>query len=399
MASGQHTVKPFKVDLFAAVPRLKAQLAETQLPMHNPIPGGEDNKWGITLARLTKLRDEWLSYDWAAEEKRLNSYKHFTTEIDGTTIHFVHEKSGRDGAIPLIITHGWPGSFNEYLAVLRPLLEASVITLSDGTKKTVSFDVVLPSIPGFVFSSVPPTVEGRNLKNTAKFWNTLMVDVLGYTRGYAVAGSDYGSVVSWHAFNQFPETVRGAYLNGFPFPPIDSDQVAKDNQTLSEFERLGLNLMAERGTSDMGYYAEQSTKPDTIGLALQDNALGQLAWIGEKFYSWSDPTGQGEMTSKDILTGVSLYFLTKSFLSSVFQYAHNPSPFEAPRKSNNASPLGYGHFKWEMMHWPRYYIAQFGNLVFYREHEKGAHFPGTENPTEYVQDIRDFLGEHFSFRN
>ncbi|EJD40194.1 alpha/beta-hydrolase [Auricularia subglabra TFB-10046 SS5] len=398
MASGKYTIKPFKVDLSAEVPRLKAQLAATQLPTHNPIPGGEDEKWGITLAQLTKLRDEWLVYDWGAEQERINSYKHFTTEIDGTTIHFVHEKSGIDGAIPLIITHGWPGSFDEYLPVVRPLLQSAEITLPDGRKKKVSFDVVIPSLPGFVFSSAPPTVEGRSLKSTAKLWNTLMAEVLGYSNGYAIAGSDWGALISWHLFDLFPENVRGAYLTMFPFAPIDSAQVAKDNQTLSEIERFGLDKMAERGASGMGYFAEQSTKPDTIGLALQDNAIGQLAWIGEKFYGASDPTGNGELTTKDILTGVSLYFLTKSFLSSVFQYAHNPSPFEAPRKSDNSAPLGYGNFKWDAIHWPRYYVSQFANLVFYRDHEKGGHFPGSDNPAGFVDDVREFLGVHFAFR-
>ncbi|EJD48571.1 alpha/beta-hydrolase [Auricularia subglabra TFB-10046 SS5] len=392
-----YTIKPFKIDLSAEFSRLKAQLAATQLPSHNPIPGGEDDKWGITLARLTKLRDEWLEYDWAAEEKRLNSYKHFTTEIDGTTIHFVHEKSGREGAIPLIITHGWPGSFNEYLPVVRPLLESAEITLSGGTKKSVSFDIIVPTIPGFVFSSVPPTAEGRLVRNTAKLWNKLMVDVLGYTHGYAIAGSDWGGSISWHAYDQFPESVRGAYITLFPFPPVNTEQALKDGQTLSNFELFGVKRTEEWQATGSGYFQEQSTKPNTIGLALHDNALGQLAWISEKFYGWSDPTGNSDLTSKDILTGVSLYFLTKSFLQSVYQYAYNPGTFQPPRKANTDAPMAYGNFKWDAIHWPRYYAAQLGNLAFYREHEKGGHFPGTENPAAYVQDVRDFFGEHFAF--
>lgn len=395
LAAANYTVKPFKVDLVAEIPRLKAQLAATRLPAKNPIPGGENEKWGITLAQLSSLRKQWLAFDWTAEQKRLNSYRQFTTVINGTTIHFVHEKSGKDGAIPLIITHGWPGSFNEYLPVVRSLLQSAEATLSTGAKKEVSFDVIIPSIPGYVFSSIPPTVEGRKLASTAALWNTLMVDVLGYTRGYAVAGADWGGCIAWQEYTLFPETVRAAYINFFPWASVDSAQVAKDNQTLSEFELFGVKRAEQWAATGTAYYLEHMSKPNTIGLALQDNALGQLAWMGEKFYAWSDPRGQ--LTSRDVLTGVSLYYLTRTFLSSIFEYAHNPADYQPPRKANTTAPLGYGHFKWDTGHWPRYYIAQFSNLVFYREHERGGHFPGMENPGAYVQDVRDFLAEHFTF--
>ncbi|EJD48566.1 alpha/beta-hydrolase [Auricularia subglabra TFB-10046 SS5] len=398
LAATDYTVKPFRINLSAEIPRLNAQVVATRLPAHNPVPGGEDDKWGITVSQLSNLRKEWLAFDWDAEQKRLNSYHQYTTVIDGATVHFVHEKSGKEGAIPLVITHGWPGSFNEYLPVVRPLLQSAEVTLSDGTKKNVTFDVVVPTIPGFVFSSVSPTVDGRLMTSTAALWNTLMVDVLGYRRGYAVAGSDWGGGIAWHEYDLFPQTVRAAYLNFFPWSPPDSAQVSKDNQTLSEFELFGLKRSEEWTATGSAYFYEQTTKPNTIGLALQDNAVGQLAWIGEKFYSWSDPHGQ--VTSKDILTGVSLYYLTRSFLTSVFQYAYNPGGFQdstKPRKANTTAPLGYGHFKWDVGHWPRYIVEKLGNLVFYKEHERGGHYPGTDNPEDYVQDVREFLAEYFVF--
>ncbi|EJD48565.1 alpha/beta-hydrolase [Auricularia subglabra TFB-10046 SS5] len=380
LAANQYAVKPFKIDLAAEIPRLKAQLAAMRLSARNP---------------LSTLRMAWLTFNWAAEQKRLNSYRQYTTVINATTIHFVHKKSGKDGAIPIIITHGWPGSFNEYLPVVRGLLKSAEATLSTGAKNNVSFDVVIPLIPGYVFSSVPPTLEGRLLSSTAALWNMLMVDVLGYTRGYAVAGPDWGGWIAWQEYTLFPDTVRAAYINFFPWASVDSAQVAEENQTLSDFELFGVKCSEEWTTTGTAYYMEHMTKPNTIGLALQDYALGQLAWMGEKFYAWSDP--QGQFTPKDVLTGVSLYFLTRTFLPSIFEYAHNPADYQPPKKANTTWPLGYGHFKWDTGHWPRYYIAQFANLTFYREHERGGHFPGMENSEAYVQDVRDFPAEHFVF--
>ncbi|KZW03697.1 alpha/beta-hydrolase [Exidia glandulosa HHB12029] len=389
-----YTVKPFKVSLSAEVPWLKTQLAKSRLPT-KPIPGADNDDWGVSLSTLQTLRKEWLAFDWSAEEKRLNSYRHYTTVINNSTVHFVHEKSSHPDAIPILITHGWPGSFDEYLPVVRPLLESATATLSNGATKKVSFDVVLPSIPGFVFSGAPSSAKGWDMEQTAGYWNTLMVDVLGYKHGYAVAGSDWGGGIAWHTYDLYP-TVRAAYLNFFPTRPTTPEQVIADNQTLTPFEQYGVERTANWTATGNGYFVEQGTKPNTIGLALFDNPVGQLAWISEKFLQWTDPTG--DMTHRDVLTGVSLYYLTRSIHSSVFQYAYNPAGF-APnvRKANNPAPMGYGNFKWDVGNWPRYVAAQLGNLVFYRQHEKGGHFPGLDNPGDYVQDVRDFLAEHFTF--
>ncbi|KZW04453.1 alpha/beta-hydrolase [Exidia glandulosa HHB12029] len=391
---GTYAVEPFKISLSAEAARLKAQVAEAFLPS-SPISGADNDEWGMSLATLRNLRDEWLSFDWSREEEYLNSYRHYTTVIDGTTIHFVHEKSRHPNAIPVIINHGWPGSIDEYLPVVRPLLELTTVTLSDGSTKEISFDVVIPSLPGFVFSSTPPTAEGRHVKRTAAMWNTLMTNVLGYTHGYAVAGNDWGGNVAYATFD-LNLSARAAYLNFFPFLPPLPAQVAADNQTLTDFERFGNERSAEWWDTGRGYHIEHTTRPNTIGLALNDNPIGLLAYMGEKFIAYTDPTG--DMTHNDILRGVSLYYLTHTHHSAVFQYAYNQDGLEArPRKSNNPAPMGYANFKWDIASWPRYFAEQCGNLVWYRQHEKGGHFPGLDNPDDYVQDLREFFGKFFTF--
>ncbi|EJD54399.1 alpha/beta-hydrolase [Auricularia subglabra TFB-10046 SS5] len=391
----KYEVKPFKIDLSADVARLKTQLAATRLPKQDLVPGADTDLTGIPLKQLDDLQKAWLVQDWKAVEEDLNSYHHFTTVIDGTTIHFIHEKSGARDAIPIIVTHGWPGSFVEYLPVIRPLLKPTEVNLPPGQKKTVSFDVIVPSVPGFAFSSVPKTPAERVTTHTAKLWNTLMVDVLGHKRGYAVAGSDWGGSISWHTYDQFPNDVKLAYVTAFTTFGPRMEQVKADGQTLSEFETHGVNRFEAWSATGHAYFITHATKPNTIGLALHDNAVGQLAWIGEKFLGWSDPSSD----LKDvILTNASIYFLTQSFLPSVYEYAHNAAAaLPELRKARNSAPLGYGAYKWDTGQYPRYFAEKFGNLVFYREHEKGGHFPGVENPTEWVKDIRDFAAEHFKF--
>ncbi|EJD51097.1 alpha/beta-hydrolase [Auricularia subglabra TFB-10046 SS5] len=389
-------IKPFKVNLGSEIPRLRSLLSSARITPPQAVPGSDNAALGIPPDRLAELRNEWVALDWKAQEKALNAYKQYTTIIDNTTIHFLHERSSHAGAIPIIITHGWPGSFAEYLPVVKLLTQGATVTTSTGQKKFVSFDVIIPSLPGYVFSSVPATQDARTLENIARTWNTLVVDVLGYKRGYAVAGSDWGGPISWHIYDLFPQTVRAAYLNFLPVVPPTRAQIEADGQlqNVTDFEIAGAARTEESIALRNGYFLEQATKPNTIGLALQDSPVGQLAWMGDVFVSASDPNGG--LTSTDILTGVSLYYLSRSFLSSVFLYANNGLD-ASPRKARNNAPFGYGNFKWENVHWPRYVAAQLGNFVFYKEHSKGGRFPGLDNPAEWISDVRTMMAEHFKF--
>lgn len=222
--------------------------------------------------------------------------KHFTAIIEGLTIHFVHEKSTESNAIPLLLIHGWPGSFLEFAPIIDQLAEDA----ETSTGSPVSFDVIVPSLPGFAFSSPPPV--NWTIQDTARVFNTLMTVVLGYNT-YAIHGTDWGSAIAYTLYDQYNTTIGAAHFAFLPFYPEHPDQLTAENITLSELEKVEEeNAMNWASTGD-GYFVEQTTKvrinsfscktkrnsysrllqPNTLGLALQDNPVGQLAWIGEKF--------------------------------------------------------------------------------------------------------------------
>jgi pimeloyl-ACP methyl ester carboxylesterase len=220
-------------------------------------------------------------------------------------------------------------------------------TLSDGT--AVAFDVIIPSLPGFAFSSAPPA--NWTVDDTARVMNTLMVDVLGYDK-YAVHGTDWGSGVAYSAYNQFSSHVRASHFAFLPFYPVDAEGLAALNITLDSLETFEAEWMKAWATTGNGYFIEQTTEPNTIGLALYDNPVGQLAWIGSKFILWSDPrrgTAPSTITDSEILRSVSLYYLTRSFVSSVFTYAQNPSGFKNfYTKANTDAPMLFSAFKYKL---------------------------------------------------
>ncbi|KAL4887549.1 alpha/beta-hydrolase [Aspergillus karnatakaensis] len=380
-------VKPFHIDLSSNVPRMLDQVRRTKLP-DEPVYVNTGTAQGITLKDLKSFQKEWLtSFDWGHEQHKLNKFNHYTAQIDGLTVHFIHQKSKSPDAIPLLLLHGWPGSFLEFVPIINELTEAS--TTAAGKK--VSFDVIVPSLPGYAFSSVPP-IDWVNA-DTARLFNTLVTEVLGYST-YATFGTDWGAGVAYSLYDQFNTTVRAAHLAFLPFFPLTTEQLAAENITLSseleEFEQANTEEWTNSGT---GYFVEQTTKPNTIGLALHDNPVGQLAWIGEKFLNWSDPNaGQAPSvnTHNEILRSVSLYYLTKSFATSVLTYAQNPAGFATVyTKAKTDAPLLFSAFKYNVGFWPPAVVAKAGNLVSYHNHESGGHFPGIDNPPALLADLRE----------
>ncbi|KAJ4323529.1 hypothetical protein N0V84_004269 [Fusarium piperis] len=341
----------------------------SRLPDKPEYPG-VGSSMGIDLDVLKSLKKQWLSdFNWKTEQDNLNKLHHYVATIEGLDIHFVHHKSNDPNAIPLLLNHGWPGSFLEFIPIIDPLTKKA----KTSTGKTVSFDVIIPSLPGYAFSSPPP--EGWTSEDTARIFNTLMTEILGYKK-FAVHGTDLGAPVAYHLYDAFNTTTRAAHFVFLPYYPLTPDELMARNITLSPEEE----------------FAEQNF-PNTIGLALYDNPIGQLAWIGEKFVNWSDPsagTSPSVLDHDEILRSVSLYYLTKSFISSVYMYAQNPMGFLAEyRKARTDAPMLFSTFKYNVGFWPKELVEEAGNLVQYRFHDFGGHFPGVDNPPALVEDLRE----------
>ncbi|KAK4178933.1 putative epoxide hydrolase [Triangularia setosa] len=361
-------------------------IRSTHLPAKLQYPG-VGSSMGIDLDTLKALQQAWLhDFDWDREQTSINQFRHYTASIEGLKIHFIHEKSKDPNAIPLLLCHGWPGSFLEFIPTIRALTQPA----NSSTSKNVSFDIVIPSLPGFAFSSSPP--QNWTLDDTARVYNTLMTKVLGYDT-YAVHGTAHGVAISFTLYDEYNTTARAAHLVFMFFYPTAPEEIAARNISLSPLEQFELQRSVEWGVNGMGYFAMQTTKPNTIGLALHDNPVGQLAWIGDKYIDWSDPragTHPSVLTKNEILRCVSLYYLTGTFLSSIYIYAQDPGAFEkVPRRARTDAPLLVSFFKYNTAFWPREVIATVGNMTEYKNHDFGGTFAGLDNPPALIQDLRE----------
>ncbi|PVH93144.1 alpha/beta-hydrolase [Periconia macrospinosa] len=380
-------IHPFIVDLSAGVPRMRELVQNTRLPKDPEYPYLASSA-GIDLDVLKFLRAEWLSkFDWQKEQDEMNRLKHFTSSIEGLTLHFIHERSSDPDAIPLLLNHGWPGSFLEFTPIIKELTQSA----KTSTGKRVSFHIVVPSLPGFAFSSAPPA--NWTLEDTARVQHTLMTEILGYER-FATHGTDYGSGPAYTLYANYSQSTRAAHFTFVPFLPLLPEQLAESNITLNgSLEKAEQSNALVWRTTGSAYFSEQATKPNTVGLALYDNPVGQLAWMGEKFISWSDPrqgTGPSLLTHNEILRSVSLFYLTNSFLSSVFTYFQNPTTFTTVyTKAKTDAPMLFSAFQYNVGFWPPALLEKIGNLVFYRNHEFGGHFAGVDNPMALIDDLRE----------
>ncbi|CAK5267907.1 unnamed protein product [Mycena citricolor] len=381
-----HDLKPFHIDLGAGIPHLQTLLNVTKLPKA-PLYPGTSPTYGIDLDDLKAWKYEWEhGYNWTAQELSLNRFSHFTAQIEDLSIHFVHQKSRVQGAIPVLFLHGWPGSFYEFEPVIESLTEA----FTDSNGSTVAFDVIVPSLPGFVFSSAPPF--NWTVDDTARVFNTLMIDVLGYP-AYAIHGTDWGSGVAYSLYSNFNRTVSAASFVFLPSASPTVAEIAAANITLSPAEQVTEARGTTWSTIGNGYFLEQTFKPHDIGLALYDNPVGQLAWIGEKVKLWSDPrAGQSPsvLNSTAILNLVSLYYLTETFESAAWIYAQNPNGFGTPyAKAPTNAPLFFTQYEYNIGSWPEQWVSRVGNLVSYKVADFGGHFAGLDNPPQFVADIRE----------
>ncbi|KAJ7468280.1 Alpha/Beta hydrolase protein [Mycena galericulata] len=384
-------VKPFRIDLGSEIPHLVSLVQNTRLPATALYPTAGDDQ-GLELDVLRELKTDWLEhFDWATQQEELNGLSQYTAVIEGLTVHFVHQESQEADAIPVILLHGWSGSFHEFSPVIKPLTQP----WTSPTGKRVSYNVVVPSLPGFLFSSPPPL--NWTLDDTARVFNTLMTEALGYS-AYAVHGTDFGSGVGYSLYNSFNTTVRAAQFVFLPFLPPSPEQIAANNITLSAVQNVTEQRATQWITTNVGYDIEQTTKPNDIGLALYDSPVGQLAWIGSNIKRSADPragTPPSVLNNTAILTAVSLYYLTNSFLSSVWIYAQNPNWFHTEyTKALTDAPLLFSQYEYNPGLWPEEYVAKVGNLVSYQVHDFGGHSPGLDNPPALISDIRE-MGIYF----
>ncbi|KAK5694081.1 hypothetical protein LTR97_009702 [Elasticomyces elasticus] len=375
----KYDLQKFHIDLDSR--RMVDLIRQTRLPKKPEYPDLGATA-GIDLDVLKSMQKQWVtSFDWPKEQASLNGFNHFTAHIEGLRIHFIHEKASDPDAIPLILCHGWPGSFLEF----EPIIKSLAAQAQTSTNKSISFNVVVPSLPGLAFSTAPPA--NWTIDDTARVYHTLMTKVLGY-KTFAVFGTDWGCGPSFGLYRDYTASTRAAHFAFIPFLPATSEELKSDNITLNSLEAFEEATSEAWLTTGAAYFAEHSTKPNTIGLALYDNPVGQLAWID------SDPragTGPSLLTHDAILRSVSLYYLTESFVSSIFLYYQNLLDGLHPvyAKAQTDAPMLFSAFKYNIAFWHKEKVATVGNLVQYRNHDFGGHFPGIDNPPALLEDLRE----------
>ena len=368
-------IRPFTVAIpDSEIDDLKQRLARTRWPDQETVA---DWSQGVRLENTRALAEYWeREYDWRRFESELNRFPQFLTEIDGLDIHFIHVRSKNANALPLLLTHGWPGSIVEFLKLIEPLTDP----VAFGGSVDDSFDVVIPSLPGFGFSA-KPTETGWDVARIAAAWAQLIAR-LGYTK-WAAQGGDWGSVVTSALGVMRPEGLLGIHLNSpYAFPAQIPDE-------LSPEERYAVDTLALY-TGDLGGANHlQGTKPETIGVALADSPAGQAAWIYDKFQSKTDNQGLAEdaLTTDEILDAISLYWFTNTAASSARIYWENKGGSMAgPRL---ALPVAVTVFPRDIPRLPRSWIEEtYSHLIHYGEAARGGHFAAFEQPEIMVDEIR-----------
>jgi pimeloyl-ACP methyl ester carboxylesterase len=371
---------------------LRRRIAATRWPTKELV---EDRSQGVQLATLQELARYWTTdYDWRKAEAKLNALPQFTTEIDGVEIHFIHVKSDHENALPLVMTHGWPGSVIELLEAIGPLTDPT----AHGGDAEDAFDLVLPSLPGYGFSAEPREL-GWNVGRIAQAWAELM-NRLGYTR-YVAQGGDVGAAVTDAMGRQGPEGLLGIHMNllvttlaGGPMP------------SESEEERAALDQINTFRTSGFGYFLEQATRPQTIGYALLDSPASLAAWMldhdTDAYYKISsafvDGEPSGNLTRGHILDNITLYWLTGTGASAARSYWENGQAQAAALAAGQAPPevslpVGFTQFPGEIFRAPRTWVeAGYPNVTYFNEADRGGHFAAWEEPELFSEEVRAAFG-------
>ncbi len=380
-------IRPFHADIpKEALEDLRRRIEATRLPSKELV---ENRSQGVQLATIQELARYWATdYDWHKAEAKLDAVPQFTTEIDGVDIHFIHVKSKNEHALPLIMTHGWPGSVIELLETVGPLTDPTAY----GGRPEDAFDLVLPSLPGYGFSGEPVEV-GWELGRTARAWAELMRR-LGYTR-YVAQGGDVGAGVSDAMGRQAPDGLIGIHTN-LLVPALSGDM-----PTDTDEERAAAAQIATFGQSGNGYFVEMATRPQTIGYALLDSPVALAAWMldhdTDAYYKIShafvDGEPVGNLTRDHILDNITLYWLTGTGASAARSYweAYGPDAPAAGRQPPPPSsiPVGFTTFPGEIWRTPRSWAEKaYPNLTYFNEVDRGGHFAAWEEPQLFSEELR-----------
>jgi pimeloyl-ACP methyl ester carboxylesterase len=381
-------IRPFHIEVpEEQLAELRRRVEATRWPSKELV---DDRSQGVQLATVQALARYWATdYDWRACEKRLNALPQFTTEIDGVDIHFIHVKSPHENALPLIMTHGWPGSVVELLEVVGPLTDPT----AHGGRAEDAFDLVLPSLPGYGFSG-EPTEIGWDPGRVARAWAELM-HRLGYP-GYVAQGGDVGASVTDAMSRQAPDGLLGVHINLLVGALGVMDQLPAE----SEQERAARDAGAEFMATGFGYFLEQATRPQTIGYALLDSPVALAGWMldhdTDSYYKISgafvDDQPAGNLTRDHIVDNITLYWLTSTGASAARSYwesgqAQARAAGQAPPPA--AVPVGFTTFPDEIFASPRSWVEfVYPDLAYFNEVDRGGHFAAWEEPELFSTEVR-----------
>jgi len=371
-------IKPFRLDIAdSELEDLRRRLSTTRWP-----DSETPNDWsqGIPLEYVKELCAYWQNhYDWRKREAWLNEIPQFTTTLDGLEFHFLHIRSPHSNALPLVITHGWPGSVIEFSKIIGPLTDPG----AHGGDNADAFHLVCPTLPGFGFSGKPKTT-GWSVERIGRAWGELMAR-LGYDR-YVAQGGDWGAIVTSCIGVSETEHCAGIHVN---MPLLSPSEAAM--RDLTDFENKALAGAQHYWDWDSGYSKEQSTRPQTLGYGLVDSPAGQAAWIVEKFWAWTDNDGHPEdvLSRDELLDNVMMYWLPAAGASSARLYWESfPSLFK-PQKEIKI-PAGVSVFPHEIFRASKRWVEErYTNLVHYNVLDKGGHFAAFEQPELFVEEVRN----------
>jgi pimeloyl-ACP methyl ester carboxylesterase len=380
-----NAIRPFRVNVPEAdLVDLRRRVLATRWPAKETVA---DQSQGVQLAKLKELIHYWgTDYDWRKVEKKLNALPMFVTEIDGLDIQFIHVRSKHSNAMPLIITHGWPGSILELLKVIGPLTDPT----AHGGSAEDAFDVVIPSMPGYGFSEQPKQT-GWNADRIGLAWDVLMKR-LGYKR-YVAQGGDWGSVVADKMARQTPTGLLGIHVNMPATVPADVAKAINNGDPapagLTDVEKAAFDSLSTFFSKNGAYGTMMTTRPQTVGYGLSDSPVGLAAWMYDKFAQWTYSGGEPErsLTKDEMLDDITLYWLTNSAISSAQLYwENNANNFNAVDVS---IPAAITVFPGEIYRAPRSWAERsYHKLIYFNEVDKGGHFAAWEQPELFSTEIR-----------
>lgn len=377
--------EPFRVSVDREVlSDLRRRLAATRLPKPTVNPATGD---GISVEYMAELIAYWYAgFDWEAEEQRLNRWRHFRATIEGVRVHFIHERGHGPRPLPILVTHGWPGSFVEMQKIIPLLIDPA----SHGGRESDAFDVVVPSIPGFGFSELPANRHGLNAFEIANIWNQLMQGI-GYQR-FGVQGGDFGASINTAIGLRHPSSLIGMHLNYIPgsYSPCLDPECAP----LTEQETAFQGDARAWYDTDGAYAHVQRTRPRTLAYGLEDSPVGLAAWLVEKFDEWGDCAGRisTRFTKDELLSNVMIYWVTQTAYSASRLYVEmRDNPLTFGPKDYIDVPVGIARLPREAPFPPRSWVERGYRVERWTEFPSGGHFAAMEEPERLVEDVRSFF--------